>query len=317
MKAVFLDLATTGPDDLDLDPLLRLPVSWDMHAVTRPEQLDERIDGREIVISNKCPLPGEVLARHPGIGHISAAATGYNHIDVAAARRLGITVSNVRDYATGSVVQHVYALILALTTRLLDYRAAVAAGAWQASPVFCLLDYPIEELSGKTLGIIGYGTLGRAVAAAAPALGLEVVVAQHLEGPADAGRLALDDLLALADVVSLHLPLTVRTRHLIGARELALMKPGALLVNTARGGIVDEQALVNALRSQSIGGAGIDVLSCEPPVDDNPLLAAELGNLIVTPHIAWASRKARQTLIEELGLNVAAYLCGETRNPVI
>ena len=222
----------------------------------------------------------------------------------------------MRDYATPSVVQHVYALILALSTKLLDYSSAVHNGDWQTSENFCLLDFPIEEVAGKKLGIIGYGTLGTAVAKVAPALGLEVLVCQHQQGEPEPGRLNLDELLGSADIISLHLPLNKQTTNLIGKREFSLMKPNALLINTSRGGIVDEPALADALRQNRIAGAGIDVLVTEPPVDGNPLLEKNIPNLIITPHTAWASRQSRQRLVDQIAENIRSFLAGETVNRV-
>lgn len=316
MKAVFLDLATIGPDDLSLASLDQLPLSWSYFDATCPHELADRTANADIIVSNKCVLDESTIRAAGNLKYICAAATGFNHIDINTARTANIPVSNVRNYATQSVVQHVYALMLALSTRLLEYTAAVKGGNWQRSENFCLLDYPIEEVAGKKLGIIGYGTLGRAVAAVAPALGMEVLIAVSLHGHTQSGRLPLNELLTQADIVSVHLPLTDQTRNLIGVKELKLMKPGALLINTARGGIIDEAALANALKQNQIGGAGIDVLSEEPPVGSNPLLQPGLPNLIVTPHSAWASRQARQTLVNEIKLNIEAFLAGVNRNQV-
>lgn len=316
MKAVFLDTDTIGPQDLNLEPLNTLPLQWGYYDATPADKLAKRIYDAEIIVTNKCVLDAESISSAACLRYICTAATGFNHVDLDAARKSHIPVSNVRNYATHSVVQHVYALILALSSRLLDYTDAVRNGAWQRSTKFCLLDYPVEEVAGRKLGIIGYGTLGKAVAAVAPALGMQVLVAQSVTGRTEAGRLALDDLLSQADIISLHLPLTAQTSNLIGMRELGLMKRDALLINTARGGIVDEHALADALSDGRLGGAGIDVLSTEPPRADNPLLQSRLPNLIVTPHTAWASRQARQTLVNELHANIEAYLNGEHRNRV-
>jgi glycerate dehydrogenase len=316
MKAVFLDLATVGPNDLSLLSLNDLPLSWQYYDSTSAEELDVRICDTEIIITNKCKLSESVLSRAKKLKYICAAATGFNHIDIEAAGARGIAVSNVRDYATPSVVQHVYALILALSTKLIDYNSAVQNGDWSRSDNFCLLDFPIEEIAGKKLGIIGYGTLGRAVAKAAPALGLEVAVCQHIKGEPEPGRLDLDELLASADIISLHLPLNEQTANLIGEREISLMKPDALLINTSRGGIVDEAALADALRQNRIAGAGIDVLLTEPPVDSNPLLEENIPNLIITPHTAWASRQSRQRLVDQIADNISSFLAGEVVNRV-
>jgi len=316
MKAVFLDLATVGPNDLSLLSLNDLPLSWQYYDSTSTEELDMRICDTEIIITNKCKLSEAVLSRTKKLKYICAAATGFNHIDIEAANARGIAVSNVRGYATPSVVQHVYALILALSTKLMDYSSAVQNGDWQRSENFCLLDFPIEEVAGKKLGIIGYGTLGKAVAKVAPALGLKVLIGQHLQGAQETGRLELDDLLRSADIISLHLPLNEQTANLIGEREISLMKPDALLINTSRGGIVDEAALADALRQNRIAGAGIDVLLTEPPVDGNPLLETNIPNLIITPHTAWASRQSRQRLVDQVAGNISSFLAGEVVNRV-
>ena len=262
------------------------------------------------------------MGHAPHLRLICIAATGTNHVDLDAARRRGIAVCNVPGYATASVVQHVFALILALSTRLPDYQQALRAGRWQQSSQFCLLDYPIREIGGKTLGIIGYGELGQAVARVAEAFGMKVKVAQYREGqsrtPFITGqiRLPLQELLPQVDILSLHCPLTPQTRGLIGPAELALMRPDALLINTARGGIVDEAALAAALCEGKLGGAGVDVLTQEPPAQGNPLLAANIPRLILTPHIAWASRESRQRLVDEVAANIRAFLQGEMRHRV-
>ena len=316
MKAVFLDLDTVGPDDLSFEKLNALPVHWVYNKSTVASDVDKRIADADIVISNKFVLGRESLLQAAGLKFICAAATGFNHIDIETAKERSIQVSNVRNYATPSVVQHVYALILALSTRLMDYTAAVKRGEWQTSDFFCLLDYPIDELAGKKLGLIGYGTLGHAVAGVAPALGMEVLISQHLHRDPEPGRIDPDELLAAADIISLHLPLNAQTRNLIGERELSLMKRNALLINTARGGLVDEAALATALREKHIAGAGFDVLSKEPPDDDNPLLAEDIPNLIVTPHTAWASRQSRQRLIDQIADNIQSFIDGKTANRV-
>jgi glycerate dehydrogenase len=315
-RAIFLDTATVDTGDLDRSALLATAGHWVFHDYTAAGDTTARVADAEVVVTNKTVLEGSVLARRPGLKLVCVAATGTNNVDLAAARELGIAVTNVTAYATPAVVQHVFALVLALSTRFEDYRAAVARGDWQRAPAFCLLDYPIRELGGLTLGIIGYGELGQGVAQVARAFGMEVLVARRPGGDPVAGRVPLDVLLRRADVVSVHVPLADNTRNLIGAAELALMKPDALLINTARGGIVDEQALANALRAGRLGGAGVDVLTVEPPRDGNVLLAEDVPNLVVTPHIAWASRGSRQRLIDEVAANIAAFAAGERRNRV-
>ena len=230
---------------------------------------------------------------------------------MAAARERGIAVANCQGYGTASVAQHAILLLLALATRLPDYQAAVRAGRWQQSTQFCLLDFPIVELEGKTLGLLGHGELGGEVARLAEAFGMRVLLGQLPGRPPRADRLALDELLPQVDAISLHCPLTEQTRGMIGQRELDLMKPGAFIVNTARGGLIDEQALADTLRRGQLGGAATDVLSVEPPKNGNPLLAGDIPRLIVTPHNAWGSREARQRIVGQVTDNAAAFFRGD------
>lgn len=307
-NAVFLDSATL--DDLDFSAL---DASFDrltLHSASAPEQVIERLRGAQVAISNKVPLTEQVLAACPELRLVLISATGTNNVDLAAARARGITVCNCQGYGTASVAQHCLMLLLALAGNLTDYQAAVRAGRWQQAAQFCLLDFPIMELSGKTLGILGHGELGGAVARLAEAFGMRVLLGQLPGRPARPGYLPLEQLLPQLDALSLHCPLTEQTRHLIGARELALLKPGALLINTARGGLVDEQALADALRSGHLGGAASDVLSEEPPRNGNPLLAPDIPRLILTPHCAWGSREARQRILEQLAENARAFRAG-------
>lgn len=317
MRGVFLDLESLDRGDVDLSELKALPIEWRFHDYTMPEQTAPRIRAAEVVISNKVVLGATHLAQARALELILVAATGTNNVDLAAAASRGVTVCNVRGYSTPSVVQHVFALLLSLLRSLPDYQAAVRHGQWGLSRQFCLLDYPIQELSGKTLGIVGFGELGQAVAKVAEAFGMRVRVAQRPGGAPQADRLPLAELLPQVDVLSLHCPLTPETRGLIGPAELALLKPGAFLINTARGGIVDEAALLAALQSGRLGGAGIDVLTTEPPVTGNPLLQSDLPNLIVTPHVAWASRESRQRLLDGLVANIRAHLAGNPINRVV
>ncbi len=316
-SAVFLDLDTVDRGDLDLSGLHRVCPEWRLYGATRPERVHERLRGAALVVSNKVVLDRTALSS-PELRLVCIAATGANNLDLAAARERGVAVSNVTGYATAAVLQHVFALILALTTRLPGYQELIRAGAWQRSDQFCLLDLPIRESSGRTLGVVGFGELGRAVARTAEAFGMRVLIAQRPGSTqAQPGRLRLEELLPRVDVLSLHCPLANNTRDLIGGRELALMKEDALLINTARGGIVDEEALARALRDGRIGGAGIDVLREEPPAGGGPLLAPDLPNLILTPHIAWASREARQRLLDEVAENIGAFLAGRPRNRLV
>lgn len=311
VRGVFLDLASIDRGDLDLGPLRAACESWDLHPVTRPDEVAERIRHAETVVTNKVVLTEGQLRAAPRLRLACVAATGTNNMDLDAARALGIPVRNVFGYATPAVVQHVFALILSHFTRLPDQRASVTRGDWCRSPHFCLLAHPFEEIAGRALGIVGYGELGRAVARVAECFGMEVLVAQRSADDRRAGRIPLPDLLPRIDVLSLHCPLTPETRGLIGGRELALMKPDALLVNTARGGIVDEAALIEALRSGRLAGAALDVLTEEPPPPDHPLLQADIPNLVLTPHIAWASRAARQRLLDAVARNILDPIRGQ------
>ncbi|HQR48351.1 MAG TPA: D-2-hydroxyacid dehydrogenase, partial [Steroidobacteraceae bacterium] len=271
---------------------------------------------REVVLLNKLRITREIIEATPALRLIAVTATGTNNIDLVAAAERGIAVCNLRDYCTASVVQHVFGTLLMLTQRLREYDALVRSGAWQRGDQFCLLDFPIRELTGRTMGIVGFGVLGRGVAYAAAAFGMNVVVANRPGGERQAGRVDLEDLLPRADVLSLHCPITPATQGMIGARELARMKSDAVLINTARGALVDPVALAEALRAGRLGGAAIDVLEQEPPVNGNPLLAGDIPNLIVTPHVAWAAREARQRCLDELAANVEDFRRGGHRGRV-
>lgn len=309
-RAVFLDYTSLDLGDLDLDPLRRAFGDLQLCADTTPANVIERLQGASVAISNKALLNAQTLAACPELKLILVAATGTNNVDLEAARALGITVANCQGYGTPSVAQHTLGLLLALATRLVDYNKAVADGQWQQAKQFCLLDFPIVELEGKTLGLFGHGELGSAVAKLAEAFGMRVLIGQIPGRPARAGRLTLDELLPQVDALTFHCPLTEHTRNFIGARELALLKPGAFVVNTARGGMIDEQALADALRSGHLGGAATDVLSVEPPRDGNPLLGADIPRLIITPHSAWGSREARQRIVGQLAQNAEAFFNG-------
>ena len=314
-QAVFLDRDSVG-NDLDLSALDGLAGHWEHYPATAPGETLARVREAELVISNKVVLDRAILAECKRLKLICVAATGTNNVDLKAAREFGIAVSNVTAYGTALVAQQVFALLLALTTRLTEHQAAARDGRWAASPFFCVLDLPFRELAGKRFGIVGYGELGHGVAKLAEAFGMQVLISQRPGGDDRPGRIPLDELLAQADVVSLHLPLADNTRHLFNAERLALMKPDAVLINAARGGIVDEQALADALTSGRLGGAGFDVLSTEPPRDGNVLLDLDLPNLIVTPHVAWAAREARQRLMDQVAQHARAFLAGERSNRV-
>ncbi|AHE97983.1 NAD(P)-dependent oxidoreductase [Thioalkalivibrio paradoxus] len=318
MKGVFLDLNTVDRGDLDLEPLRRALPEWAFFDTTRPQETADRIHHAEVVVTNKVALDRNLLAEAPRLRLICAAATGTNNIDIGAAAQRGIPVCNARDYATDSVVQHVFALLLTLATRLDAYRADIRAGRWSESDQFCLLDHPIRTLAGMHLGIVGQGVLGQATGRLAEAFGMQVSFARSLrpDVPATDNRLELDDLLPEIDVLSLHLPLTESTRNLIDARRLARMPAGSLLINTARGGLVEPGALAESLRAGHLGGAGIDVLEPEPPPPDHPLLAPDIPNLVLTPHTAWAARGARQNVLDEVRANIEAFRAGHPRNVV-
>ncbi len=316
MRTVFLDRDSLDFGDLDLSLLSQAVETFTCYSSTEPEAVAERISNAEIIIVNKVVLDEALMRQAPALKLICVAATGTNNVDLDAASRLGVCVCNCQGYGTASVAQHVFTLVLALSTSLLRYHQAVQAGAWGRSRQFCLLDYPIMELEGKTLGIVGYGELGQAVARLAEAFGMRVLIAARSGTAPSAGRLALSELLPQVDVLSLHCPLTDATRDLIGAEQLALLKPGALLINAARGGVVNELALLAALQSGRLGGAGVDVLSEEPPRNGNPLLGAELPNLIVTPHSAWGSCEARQRIVGQLSENIQAWMRGSPRRCV-
>jgi glycerate dehydrogenase len=312
-KIVFLDR-----DSLVADVRRpRFEHEWSEYPVTTPDQVVERLRGVTIAITNKVPLRAADIAQLPELKMVAVAATGTNNVDLAACRERGIVVSNIRNYSVVSVPEHCMALILALRRNLRAYSADVDAGLWQKSEQFCLFGHPIADLAGSRLGIVGYGTLGKKVAMLGRAFGMEVcVVSRSPVDDPEVTVLPLEELLRTSDVVSLHLPLTDKTRNMIGAKELATMKKTALLINTARGGLVDEAALAEALRNGVIGGAGFDVLTKEPPVPENPLLGVKLPNFILTPHVAWASGGAMQTLADMLIDNIEGFEGGNPINVV-
>ncbi|MCP5329046.1 MAG: glycerate dehydrogenase [Sinobacteraceae bacterium] len=318
MKAVFLDYETVSAGDLDPAQLLRAVPGLQLLAATRQEDVAARIAGHEIVILNKLQIDRALIAATPTLRLIALAATGTNNVDLEAAREHGVAVCNIRDYCTPSVAQHVLGSILALTHRTIEYSRAAVNGTWARSAQFTVLDWPIRELRGRVLGVIGWGVLGQATARACEAaLGMQVRVANRVGAPPQPDRVALHELLPQVDVLTLHCPLTAQTRGMIGAPELALMKHDALIVNTARGALIDLAALAAALRARRIGGAAIDVLPQEPPVDGSPLFAPDLPNLIVTPHVAWAARESRQRCIDEIAANAADFLRGGKRGRAV
>lgn len=319
MKAVFLDFGTMGADDLDRSILADAVPDLEVFDSTPPELVAERIDGVDFVFANKVRMTAEIIAAASRLRFIGLTATGVDNIDIVAAKERDVAVCNIRAYCTQSVVEHVFAVLLILAHSVRQYDRCVRSGAWQQADNFCMLQYPIRELSAMTIGIVGHGELGGGVANIAPQFGMSVMIARRAGQKAapDDGRSDISDLLRQSDVVSLHCPLTDETRGLIGADELKLMKPNAILINTARGGLIDTAALADALRSGTIAAAAIDVLPQEPPVDGDPLLNYEGDNLILTPHIAWGTIEARQRAINELAANVQAFLAGEKRNRVV
>ncbi|HWX69538.1 MAG TPA: D-2-hydroxyacid dehydrogenase [Steroidobacteraceae bacterium] len=277
----------------------------------------ERLRGAAVAITNKVPLRGAVLRELPELRMIAVAATGYDVVDVGYCRDHGIAVANIRNYAVHTVPEHAFTLILALRRNLLAYRADVERGMWNRSEEFCLLDHPILDLHGSQLGIIGEGVLGRAMASIGAAFGMRAVFLDHPQRMGeDLEYQPLPRLLAESDVLTLHCPLLPGTRNMIGEAQLRAMKRTAILINTARGGLVDEGALVRALQEGWIAGAGFDVLTVEPPREGNPLLDLRLPNLIVTPHIAWASQGAMQFLADQLIDNIDAWAAGTPQNVV-
>jgi glycerate dehydrogenase len=293
---------------------------WVDYPATTPAQVVERLAGAEIAITNKVSIDAAALAALPALKMIAVSATGTNNVDLEACRARGIVVSNIRGYAEHTVPEHVMALLLALSRNLIAWRETLQAGAWQRAEQFCLFDHPIRDLHGATLGLIGSGTLGKGVARLAEAFGMRVLRAEHKHATTvRPGYTAFAEVLAAADAISLHCPLTLETTGLIGEPELRAMKRSALLINTARGGIVDEAALVRALKEGWIAGAGFDVVTVEPPPAGHPLLdpaLLTLPNFLLTPHVAWSSRPAMQTLADQLIANIEAFAAGTPQNRV-
>ncbi len=322
MHTVFLDFATLRPTDLDTSRLSATLDHVEYWSETQETRINERLAAAEVVVVNKVNLRRSHLEAAPRLQLICLAATGSDNVDIEAARELGIAVANIREYCTPSVVQHVFALILTLTQHLDEHREQVRRGAWREAATFSIVDPPFTELHDKTLGLIGLGALGSGVAGVARAFGMRVIAARlpwrtaaaATAGGQSAPRLPLGELLRQADIVSLHCPLTADTRNIIDADALALMQRHALLINTARGALVDSAALVAALNNHAIGGAGIDVLVEEPPVNGDPLLECDLPNLIVTPHMAWGAREARQRALDQVLENIEAFVAGRELN---
>lgn len=307
MKAVLLDRNTLG-EDVTLEALEALPLELTVYDSTSPDQVTDRIQGADIVLVNKVVLDRSVLKAAPSVRYIGVLATGMNNVDLDCCAERGIEVRNVERYGTDSVAQHAMALILSLANSIPAYSRDAENGTWGQSNMFCLLNHPVMELKGKTLLVVGYGDLGAALARLAEAFGMKVLKARVPGSQTANDRVDLDEGLKKADVVSLHCPLNEHTRNLLDRQRLSFMKPSALLINTARGGLVDEQALVSALKSGALGGAGFDVLTEEPPKRGNVLLEQSLPNLIVTPHCAWGSREARQKLLQIASDHLAGFI---------
>ena len=307
MKAVLLDADTLKPEELDISCLTDLPVSLTQYATTTADERKERVHDADIILVNKVVLDAEVLRHAKQCKYIGVLATGTNNIDKDWCGQHGIEVANVEGYGTDAVAQHALMLLLNLSTSFAPYARDVNAGKWSAGPHFCLLDHPAMELAGKHLVIVGYGELGQRFAEMAKAMGMRVTVAAR-PGKADDDRPSLDSLLPDADVVSLHCLLTEDSHHLINAQRLSKMKPSAFLINTARGALIDEAALLQALKNGDIAGAGLDGLSTEPPPADHPLLNTGLPNLLITPHSAWVAKEARQRLVNIAAGRLSAFL---------
>lgn len=317
-KACFLDYGTLGPaiDPARIDALLDVTY----YEFSDPAEVSARVGDAEVALLNKARIDRETIMAAPALKLIVLAATGTDNVDSTAARERGIAVANVRDYCSSSLAQHVFALILGLTQNISAYCSLVRDGGWQRGRSFALFDYPIRELAGLKLGIVGHGALGGAVARLGRCFDMDVLISARPGAPREtvpAGRVAFEDLLGAADVLSLHCPLTAETHHLIGRDELARMKSDALLINAARGGLVDSEALVAALKAGEIGGAGIDVLPLEPPPADDPLLALDIPNLIVTPHVAWAATESRQRALDQVAENVEAFYAGRELRRIV
>lgn len=308
---------------LDRDTLVNRPFDFDFphtlssYGTTEAHETLERIRGADIVITNKVVISAQAFAENPQLKLVAVTATGVNNVDVEAAKQNGTAVCNIRAYGNESVAEHAFMMMITLIRNLPAYQRDVAAGLWENSPFFCHLGAPMRDLNGKTLAIFGRGNIGKTLATYAQAFKMNVVFAEHKNAQSVRdGYVSFDEAIRSADVVSLNCPLTPQTANMIGEAELQQMKPGAILINCGRGGLVDEAALVAALKYGQIGGAGFDVLTQEPPRDGNPLLKARLPNLIVTPHIAWASQEAANRLFDILLDNINRFVAGNPQNLV-
>ena len=308
---------------LDRNTLVNRPFDFDFphtlssYGTTEAHETLERIRGADIVITNKVVISAQAFAENPQLKLVAVTATGVNNVDVEAAKQNGTAVCNIRAYGNESVAEHAFMMMITLMRNLPAYQRDVAAGLWENSPFFCHLGAPMRDLNGKTLAIFGRGNIGKTLATYAQAFKMNVVFAEHKNAQSVRdGYVSFNEAIRSADVVSLNCPLTPQTANMIGEAELQQMKPGAILINCGRGGLVDEAALVAALKYGQIGGAGFDVLTQEPPRDGNPLLKARLPNLIVTPHIAWASQEAANRLFDILLDNINRFVAGNPQNLV-
>lgn len=311
MKAVFLDYASLDQNDLNFKDLEKTFDEWEIYPSTSSEQLLERIQNVDVIISNKVVVNAEAIQQCPKLKLILISATGTNNIDLVQAKKQGVVVCNCQAYGTSAVAQHTLMLMLNLATSFKQYERAVQNGDWNKASQFCLLDYPIIELEGKTLGILGYGELGKAVAKLAEAFGMKILVGALPNRPVQENRIPFNELLSQVDFLTLHCPLSTDTQNLIDAKAFDAMKHSAFLINCARGGIVNEQDLADALIVGKIAGAATDVLMVEPPKDGNVLLNSEIPNLLITPHSAWGSVDARQRIVQQMVENVEAFKKGQ------
>ncbi len=316
MQGCILDKRSFDRNDIQLGAMTEQLDHWKFFESSKDSEVDEKIADCEVVITNKVRITRENIQNASKLKLIMLAATGTDNVELDACRDHGIVVCNARQYSGPAVVQHTVTLMLCLLTNIIRYHSAVESGNWSQSDVFCLLDYPIREIEGKTLGIIGYGNLGSSVAKIAEGFGMQVEIWQRPGSAIIQNRLALDQLLAVSDVVSIHCPLTIDTLNLIDTTQFTMMKADAILINTARGAIVNSGALVDALRCGQIGGAGIDVLDQEPPASNHPLLQGDIPNLIVTPHNAWGTFESRQRLVHQMSDILASWLKGSPQHVV-
>jgi len=319
MHAVFLDYKTVDAGDLDLESIRAVLPEIKVYPYSTEAEVLDRIQDIEVAIANKIEFDSKVFNRAKNLKLICVTATGTNNIDLDSAEKAGVMICNIRDYCTESVTQHVLLSILSLSHSYFDYMSSIQRGEWQEGSGFSLLEHPIKELSGKNLGILGFGVLGRGVAKAASILGMETLICESFnpDKPDDSlDRVGFDELLRESDVVSLHCPLTKETDGIFNDDAFEKMKSSAILINTARGRLVNDQALIKAIENKSIAGAAIDVLDQEPPESDHPLMQKDYKNLIITPHIAWAARESRQRALDQIADNVEAFLKGKPTNVV-